>query len=394
MPRSITLERARRLALAAQGFSGSRPARVDVRHFRRVLAHIGLVQLDSVNVIARAHYLPFFSRLGDYSMEALDAWLWRSREAFEYWGHEASVMPIDDWSLMGYRMREARPWRSIREMGEEHPEFVEDVLAEVAAHGPITVSDLSHGTERTGPWWGWGKGKLALEWLFVSGSVTVADRPNFTKLYDLTERVIDPVVLDRDPVEADEAKRRLLRQAVRHHGIGTAHDLADYYRLKVGDARPLLGRLAESGEIEEVTVPGWKGPVYLDPALSVPRSINARALLAPFDPVVWFRDRALRLFDFHYRIEIYVPKPKRVFGYYVLPFLLGDRIVARVDLKADRAGSRLCVRSAHGEKGIDPTVVARELAAELTDMAMWLGLDEIEVETSGDLAGRLAGSLS
>ena len=355
---------------------------------------MGVVQLDSVNVLARAHYLPFFSRLGGYSKESLDTWLWRSGETFEYWGHEASVMPIDDWDLMGYRMRAARPWRSIREVSEKHPEFVDAVLTEVAAHGPLTVSDLSHGNERTGPWWGWGKGKLALEWLFVSGAVTVADRPNFTKLYDLTERVIDPTLLRAEPVSAEEARRRLLRKAVRHHGIGTAHDLADYYRMKVTDARPLLDRLEDAGEIEQVVVPGWRGPVYVDPSLPIPRSVRARALLAPFDPVVWFRDRAHRLFDFHYRIEIYVPKPKRIFGYYVLPFLLGDRLVGRVDLKADRAGLRLLVRSAHAESGIDPTVVARELAAELTDLAMWLGLDEIEVEMAGDLSGRLRRALS
>ncbi len=299
-------------------------------------------------------------------------------------------MPMGDWPLMGHRMRSARPWRSIKEVSEEHPEFVDGVLAEVGALGPITVSDLSHANERTGPWWGWGKGKLALEWLFATGAISVADRPNFTKLYDLTERVIDPVMLEQAPVEVDAARRRLLRKAVRHHGIGTVNDLADYYRIRVPDARPLLAAMAEAGEIEEVAVPGWRAPVYLDPDLRVPRSIDARALLAPFDPVVWFRDRAKRLFGFEYKIEIYVPAPKRVFGYYVLPFLLGDRLVARVDLKADRAQSQLVVRAAHMEPGADRPFVARELVAELREFARWQELGDIRVDPVGDLAAAIS----
>lgn len=346
-----------------------------------------------MNVIARAHYLPFFARLGAYDTGALDRWLWRSGELFEYWGHEASMLPIDDWPLMGHRMRGARPWNSIQRIIRDHPEFLDRIHDEVHERGPLTVSDLSEGGERTGPWWGWGKGKVALEWLFVTGRLAVADRPNFTKVYDTADRVIPDSLREAPEVDPTAARRRLLRRAVRHHGIGAVPDLADYYRIRPTDARPLLERLADDGEIVEVEVPGWKGPAYLDPDLSIPRSIRARALLAPFDPVVWFRDRAERLFDFRYRIEIYVPEPKRVYGYYVLPFLLDDRLVGRVDLKADRAGGRLLVRGAYGEDGIDRPRVARELAGELVAMAEWMRLAEIEVEDRGDLAGAVASAL-
>ncbi len=393
MVRTMSIDRARRAALAAQGLHRPRPGRVDVRHLRRVLDHVGLVQLDSVNVIARAHYLPFFARLGAYDTGALDRWLWRSGELFEYWGHEASMLPIDDWPLMGHRMRGARPWNSIQRIIRDHPEFLDRIHDEVHERGPLTVSDLSEGGERTGPWWGWGKGKVALEWLFVTGRLAVADRPNFTKVYDTADRVIPDSLREAPEVDPTAARRRLLRRAVRHHGIGAVPDLADYYRIRPTDARPLLERLADDGEIVEVEVPGWKGPAYLDPDLSIPRSIRARALLAPFDPVVWFRDRAERLFDFRYRIEIYVPEPKRVYGYYVLPFLLDDRLVGRVDLKADRAGGRLLVRGAYGEDGIDRPRVARELAGELVAMAEWMRLAEIEVEDRGDLAGAVASAL-
>jgi uncharacterized protein YcaQ len=393
MVRTIPVERARRLALAAQGFHRPRPGSIDVRHFRRALGDVGLVQLDSVNVIARAHYLPFFARLGPYDTGVLDRWLWRSGELFEYWGHEASVLPIDDWPLMGHRMRNARPWQSIARIVEEHPEFVDRIHDEVHERGPLTVGDLAEGGERTGPWWGWGRGKLALEWLFVTGRLTVADRPNFTKVYDTSARVIPAHLLEGEKVDTAPARRRLLRRAVRHHGIGSVADLADYYRIRPTDARPLLEDLARAGEIVEVDVPGWKGPAYLDPEISIPRSIEARALLAPFDPVVWFRDRALRLFDFHYRIEIYVPEPKRVYGYYVLPFLLEDRLVGRVDLKADRSSGRLLVRGCYGEERVDRLHVGRELAAELGVMAAWMGLGEVEVTDRGDLAHAVAVAL-
>lgn len=384
--RRFTIERARRLALAAQGFADPRPpAQVDVRHFRRVLARVGVVQLDSVNVIARAHYLPFFSRLGPYDRDALDRWLWRSGELFEYWIHEASLSPLDRWPYVAYRMRRPHPWKSIERIIHSQPDFVDRVRSEVRANGPLRVGDLEDGSGRTGPWWGYGPGKLALEWLFVRGEVAIADRPNFTRLYDVTERVIPQHVRDTE-VAADEARRTLLQDAVRHHGVGTAADLADYHRLKVTDARPLLADLAARGDIDEVEVEGWRGPVYADPELPVPRRIEGTALLAPFDPVVWFRDRAERLFGFRYRIEIYVPKHKRVHGYYVLPLLVDGELVGRVDLKADRTAGRLLVQGAFTEEGRDRKAVGAALAAELEAMAHWQGLSEIEVRDNGDLA--------
>jgi uncharacterized protein len=389
LPR-ISLERARRLALGAQGFNDAAPrSEPDVRHFRRVLSRVGVVQLDSVNVIARAHYLPFFARLGSYDQDALDRWLWRSGELFEYWVHEASLTSIDRWPHVAYRMRGAHPWKSIERIAREQPGFVDAVRTEVRDNGPLRVGELSKGSGRTGPWWGYGPGKLALEWLFLRGEIAIADRPNFTRLYDLTERVI-PEQVRSEVVDPDTARRILLRDAVRHHGIGTVADLADYHRLKVLSARPVLADLAARGEIAEVTVDGWPGPVYMDPDLAVPRSIDGAAVLAPFDPVVWFRDRAERLFDFYYRIEIYVPKEKRVHGYYVLPFLLDGEIVGRVDLKADRSAGRLLVQGAFAEEGHDRVRVGAALGPHLQELAAWQGLAEIEIRSNGDVASHIA----
>jgi uncharacterized protein len=340
-------------------------------------------------VIARAHYLPFFARLGSYDQDALDRWLWRSGELFEYWVHEASLTSIDRWPHVAYRMRGAHPWKSIERIAREQPGFVDAVRTEVRDNGPLRVGELSEGSGRTGPWWGYGPGKLALEWLFLRGEIAIADRPNFTRLYDLTERVI-PEQVRSEVVDPDTARRILLRDAVRHHGIGTVADLADYHRLKVLSARPVLADLAARGEIAEVTVDGWPGPVYMDPDLAVPRSIDGAAVLAPFDPVVWFRDRAERLFDFYYRIEIYVPKEKRVHGYYVLPFLLDGEIVGRVDLKADRSAGRLLVQGAFAEEGHDRVRVGAALGAHLQELAAWQGLGEIEIRSNGDVASHIA----
>ena len=385
----ISIDRARRLALAAQGFNDPAPGGIpDVRHFRRVLSRVGVVQLDSVNVISRAHYMPFFSRLGPYDRGALDRWLWKSGEMFEYWIHEASLAPMDQWPHLTFRMQHSHPWRSIERIIQDQPDFVDRVLSEVRNSGPLRVGELSDGGARTGPWWGYGPGKLALEWLFVKGQIAIADRPNFTRLYDLTERVI-PAEVREAATDPDTARRALLRGAVRHHGIGTVPDLADYYRLKATDARGVLADLAASGEIAEVAVDGWRGPVYMDPGLSVPRSIEGAALLAPFDPVVWFRDRAERLFDFRYRIEIYVPKEKRVHGYYVLPFLLDGELVGRVDLKADRTAGRLLVQGAFAEPGQDRVRVGAALGEQLRSMAIWQGMGDIEVRPNGDLTGHI-----
>ncbi|MPZ98088.1 MAG: winged helix-turn-helix domain-containing protein [Dehalococcoidia bacterium] len=382
---------ARRIALAAQGFAERRPAgRIDARHLRRVLDRVGLIQIDSVNVLARSHYLPFFSRLGPYRSQLLDDLAYRRRELFEYWGHAASFIPTRHHSLFRHRMEgwmEGQRWRW--EFEEQFPRYLEGVLEEVAARGPLTPEALDDPGERRGPWWGWGRGKLALELLFGRGEVSVAERRNFERYYDLTERVLPPETVNGATPTVEEARRELLLLSARSLGVGTAKDLADYYRLPLTASKPLLRELVAEGALQQVGVEGWREPAYLDPAARLPRRVEARALLSPFDSLVWFRDRDERLFDFHYRIEIYTPEPKRQFGYYVLPFLLGERLVGRVDLKADRAASALLARAAHLEPGAHPGETAEALAAELRSMADWLGLERVVVEPRGDLAPAL-----
>lgn len=389
--RTLTLSQARRIALAAQGFADPRPTgRVDVRHFRRVIRRINLLQLDSVNVLVRAHYMPMYSRLGPYDRDALDAWI-NGPEMFEYLGHVASVMPTEDLPMLRYRMHSARAYNRSRELMRTHPEYFEQVYEEVAAHGPMTVSDLSEPGARTGPWWGHGDGKVALDWLYVTGRLTIRGRtPNFVSIYDLPERVFSRELLDRE-LPRDEARRQMLLRGARAHGVGTLSDLADYYRIT--KAAPELRRLVETGLLEEVAVEGWDQPAYLYPGTPLPRRIRTRALLAPFDPIVWHRERTERLFGFHYRIEIYVPEPKRQFGYYVYPFLLNDELVARVDLKADRKAGVLRALGTYREDGQDPDRIAPELAAELEQMAAWLKLAEIHVANKGNLARAVRAAL-
>jgi uncharacterized protein YcaQ len=388
--RSIPLEAARRIALGAQGFGLDPPrGRIDIRHFRRVMRQIGLVQLDSVNVCVRTHYMPFYARLGPYDRDSLDRWLNTSGEHFEYWSHEAAVLPVDRHPLWRWKMESMTPWRRAAALMEEHPEVLPRVLEQVRERGPLTVTDLDAPNHRNEPWWGYGPGKVALELLFADGEVGALRTGNFVRLYDLPERMIPPEILSADTPSRHEAHRILLREAVRHLGVGTRHDIADYFRLNIREATPIIEDLARAGEIDEVSVPGWKGPVYVDPDATRPRSIRARTLLSPFDPVVWYRDRAERLFDFRYRIEIYVPERKRIHGYYVLPFLLDGELVARTDLKADRRESRLLVRSAFVEDGADPGRVARALAGELRRFAGWLRLEDIDVDSRGDLAAVL-----
>lgn len=386
----LTLAQARRMGIAAAGLAGARPSgRVDVRHYRKVLKNTGLVQLDSVNVLARAHYVPFFSRLGAYSPSHLDRWLWQSGEMFEYWGHERSLIPIRHRPLFVHRMRgPVRGW--VESVNYDNPDYVQEVYREVVAKGPLRPTDLKEPGSSGGSWWGHSMGKRALEWLFWKGKVTVTRQPDFIRWFDLPERVHPAGVLDEPPIEEREAHRRLLRLAVGRCGVGTAADLADYYRIGIRPARAALADLAASGEIREVEVEGWSEPAYLDPEAVVPRQVEGRALLSPFDPLVWFRPRIERLFDFKYRIEIYIPRPKRVHGYYVLPFLLGERMVARVDLKLDRKGRSLRILGSYGEVGIAVDRVCRNLAAELAEMAEWLGAGKIVVSSKGDLASPLS----
>ncbi|MDJ0792180.1 MAG: crosslink repair DNA glycosylase YcaQ family protein [Acidimicrobiia bacterium] len=392
--RTVSIDTARRIALGAQGFAAKPPdGRVDVRHFRRVMRQIGLVQLDSVNVCVRTHYMPFYSRLGPYDRDRLDGWLNRSGEHFEYWAHEAAVLPVDRYPLWRWKMGSITPWRRAQALMDEHPEVLPSVLEQVREHGPLTVRDLDAPNHRNEPWWGYGPGKVALELLFADGHVSALRTGNFVRLYDMPERMIPAHVLDAEPPSKAAAYRSLLVDAVRHLGIGTRHDVADYFRLNIQEATPILEGLARDGMIEEVIVPGWKGPVYVDPQARRPRALRATALVSPFDPVVWHRERTERLFGFRYRIEIYVPEDRRVHGYYVLPFMLDGRLVGRTDLKADRKASTLLVRSAFIEEGEDPDEVAAALAAELRRFAGWLGLDRISVSRRGNLSARLQRSI-
>ncbi|MEQ8964356.1 MAG: crosslink repair DNA glycosylase YcaQ family protein [Azospirillaceae bacterium] len=391
----MTLRQARRLAIAAQGLATRPPGRIDRRHLRGAVDRLGVVQMDAVNVVARAHELTLHARLGAVPSAAAErAAYGRDRACFEYWGHEASLLPLDLHSAFRWRMADARDGRGVygqvAALGRERPDYVRRILDEVRDRGPLAASDLADGGERTGPWWGWSEGKTALEWLFWTGDLTTAHRRNFERVLDLPERVLPAEVLDAPTPDRAQAHRTLLARAARALGVAMEDDLFDYYRLRPGEARPRLAELVEDGTLVEARVEGWRKPAYLDARATIPRRAAARALLCPFDPLIWHRPRAERLFGFDYRLEIYKPAGQRRFGYYVLPFVLGDRPVARVDLKAARGDGRLLVRSAFGETGIDPGATAAALAESLRAMAGWLGLGAIRVEHTGDLAAPLA----
>jgi uncharacterized protein YcaQ len=387
---SLSLASARRIALAAQGLA--RPRRAGPVSRRRLLAEVerlGLLQIDSVNVLARAHYLPLFSRLGAYDTGLLDAAAWgKPRRLFEYWAHEASLLPFDLHPLLRWRMEQAERgesgWGSLRAFaGERRPE-AEAVLARIASEGPLAASDFE-GERRSG-WWEWSHAKQALEWLFWSGKVTTATRrPSFERVYDLPDQVLPREILALPTPSREDAQRSLLLRSARALGIATARDLRDYFRLSPGDAAPRIAELVEEGALVPVRVEGWRDTAYLHPHADRPRRTEAQALLAPFDPLIWERSRTERLFGMRYRIEIYTPAEKRVHGYYVYPFLLRDTLAARVDLKADRKARRLLVQSAHEEPGAPPDTAER-LAAELRLMAEWLGLETVQVAPRGDLA--------
>jgi uncharacterized protein len=391
-PLSLSVAQARRIGLAAQGLADPRPqGRVDRRHLRRVFDRVGLIQIDSVNVLVRSQELPVFARLGSHPRELLPRAA-ADGELFEYWGHEASLIPVEHHPLYRWKMARAAQgaWRSVARMNEERPGYVESIYQMVVERGPVVAGDLSQRTAPKGTWWDWDHAKVALEWLFYSGRVTARRRVNdFARLYDLPERMLSPAVLALPtPPEAD-ARKALLVQAARSLGVATLRDLANYHRQLVPVCRPLMPELVEDGRLVPVTVEGWREPAYLHPEVKLPRWVRARALLSPFDSLVWERPRVEQLFGFHYRIEIYTPAPKRRFGYYVLPFLLGDEIIGRVDLKADRAASALLVRGAYLEPGVPDGLAAEELAEELALMAGWLGLERIVVEGRGELAPAL-----
>jgi uncharacterized protein YcaQ len=382
---TISLRTARRIALGAQGFNAARPTgRVDRRHVRKLFATVGVVQIDSVNVIVRSQELPLWSRLGAHRRD-LVAEMSADNELFEYWAHAASLVPIALHPLLRWRMEHAKQghtWGALAKLGREQARYIEDTYDAVRDRGPISAGELSTTETRSSPWWGWSDTKMALEYLFWCGRISARRRPSFERVYDITERIIPAEILAvPTPSEADAQR-------------ATARDLADYYRIKMPQARPLLADLVEDGTLVPVAVAGWTDRAYLHRDARVPRRINAATVLSPFDSLVWERSRNERLFGFEYRIEIYTPAPKRIYGYYVLPFLLEDRVVGRVDLKADRKASALLAHGAFTEAGVEPVNVAEPLARELRALASWLELDRVVAGPRGDLAKPLAAALA
>ncbi len=380
---------ARRVALAAQGFADPPPTGAPTRrHLRRVLGRVRLLQMDSVNVFERAHYLPAFSRLGPYDTALVDDLAYRRHELFEFWGHEASLLPVELHPLMRWRMernREHKHWQRVAASP-----VVERVREELRERGPSGAGALREGEREAGAWWSWDATKIALEFLFAVGEVTTATRRSFERIYDLTERVLPAQVLDLPTPSKADALRDLVRLSAQALGVATVPDLGDYFRIQTTPATQPVRDLVESGELLPVTVEGWDRPGYLWHEAAIPRRVRASALLSPFDPIVWRRDRALRMYGFDYRIEIYTPAAKRIYGYYTLPFLYDEGIRARVDLKSDRKAGVLRVQAAWLEPGSDPADVGPALLTQLRRAAQWQGLADIEVAARGNLAATLA----
>jgi uncharacterized protein YcaQ len=402
MPASLqfSLKQARRLALSAQGFSVRRPVITPAR-INQMIERLGILQIDSVNALVRSHYLPLFSRLGSYSADLLDQAAWsqgRRRTLFEYWGHEASLLPLSIYPLMRWRMQRASRgediYQQLARFGRDQQDTVCRVLAAVEKQGALGAGSLSTRQERAGPWWDWSAEKHALEWLFAAGEVTVAGRRGFERLYDLPERVIPAAILAHPVLSEEEAQRGLLRHAATALGVGTEKDLRDYFRLNPADSRARLAELVEEGELLVCEVEGWRQPAFCLPDPGMPRRVAASALLSPFDSLIWERSRTERLFDFRYRLEIYTPQHKRIYGYYVLPFLHHERIAARVDLRAERAAGRLAVHAVHEEDaGLDEEGMMA-LAVNLRQMANWLGLGQVQLNCQRVSADRLRVALA
>ncbi len=396
MPREITRltqAQARRIAIVAQGFADPRPApgQATMRHVQRVIDRVGVIQIDSVNVLTRSHYLPFFSRLGPYDTALVD----RARDVgprrlVEYWAHEASLVPPQTWALLNFRMKRALSdsWGGMQRVALEHPELVRAVFAEVAARGPLTSRQLEAALEHDLPrdkseWgWNWSLVKAAVEHLFWAGQISSAGRSSqFERRYASLERVLPKSVAaqsisPKSRPSDEDAFRQLMLIAAKAHGVGTEQCLRDYFRLKPEQARPALAALVAAGDLTPVSVDGWRRPAYLHKDVRIPRRVHAEALLSPFDSLIWQRDRTMALFDFHYRLEIYVPAHLRIHGYYVLPFLYCDTLVGRVDLKADRAANTLRVQGIHWEPGAPPEAKPA-LDRHLADMASWLALGAV-----------------
>lgn len=389
----LSAAEARRAALAAQGFGCRRPgAASDARHFNRILRTLGLLQLDFVNVLVPAHYLVIWSRLGGYDTTRLERFLYDSGRCTEQWAHEASLVPIDAWPLLAHRRDAWRPSKRNPLLSMRGgKQYLQRVLEHVHLHGPVTANDVppaSGPTPKPGDWHR-PMSRIALEYHFARGGLAVVRRlPNFQRVYDLPERVI-PAEHRQRTLSINDARKELLLAAANASGVATLKDLADYYRMPARDAKPLVDELVESGDLVPVAVERWRDPAYLAARVKIPRKIEAAAVLSPFDPLVWYRPRAERLFEFFYRIEIYVPEHQRKWGYYVLPFLLDDRIVARVDLKADRQSGTLLVRRCHAEAGCDETACVPRLADELDRLREWLRLHRVDVDGSDNFSRRL-----
>lgn len=393
MTRSLSIAQARRIALGAQGFCDPTPkSTVDRRHLRRVMGRLNLLQLDSVPVVIRTQYMPLFSRLGFYRSELLDRVAYRDDEWFEAWAHEASLLSVQDEPLFRWskaRSERGETWQGLVELATNEPGYVADVLAQVTER-PLVVGELTDRRPREGEWWGTRSlGALALDWLFRIGRVGIRRRAGFTKEFDLLDRIVPADVMARPtPGEAD-AHRDLLMRSAEALGVGTATDLIDYYRLPIRTGRVRVAELAEDGRLVEVTVEGWKHPGFMHPEAFRPRGVDVATILSPFDPIVWNRDRAERLWDFEYRIEIYTPAARRVYGYYVMPVLVGDTLVGRLDLKTDREARVLRVQGAFAEPGVDRGAVAERLRPVLSDMARFVEVDDYEIVGRGDLAPAL-----
>ncbi|MCV7331986.1 winged helix-turn-helix domain-containing protein [Mycobacterium cookii] len=403
MSSRLTVAQARRIAVAAQGFSEPRPAgQITRAHLRRLISRIQVLQLDSVSVAVRAHYAPVFSRLGPYDRDVLDraAWAHSARSPrllVEYWAHEAALMAVDDWPLLRWRMREYRHGRWGKHIVKANPQLADDIVAAVAELGPSTAGQIENHLAEVprrakGAWWNRSDTKWVAEALFAAGTLTTSTRVGFARHYDLTEKVLPAEVLARE-VAAEDAVRELMLRAATALGVATAADIRDYFRLAAGQAKPAIAKLIADGELEQVTVDGWPAPAYLVAGQSIPRRDRGTALLCPFDPLIFFRPRVERLFNFHYRVEIYTPANKRQYGYYVWPFLLDGELVGRVDLKADRTADALHVVAAFVEADRSPSHVAQALAGELQAMAGWLGLAGVTAGQRGDLAGELRKAL-
>lgn len=396
--KTLSAREARRIALAAQGFAERRPAEAGKRHLLKTLARLGVVQIDSVNVVSRTHYLPFFSRLGVYPRDLLEELAWGKRPALvEYWAHEASLLPAASHALLRWRMEDAQAgvgvWKGVARFLRTHRDFVDKVLGEIEARGPLAASEVELGAKGAGGWWGWSEGKRALECLFWTGELTTATRRGtFERVYGLPGKVLPKAAREAEALPREAAQRELIRIAARACGVATEQDLRDYFRMGVAETKARIAELVDVGELEPVAVKGWRQAAYLDPAARRPRKITANALLSPFDNLIWFRERTERLFGVKVRLEIYTPAHKRTHGYYVLPFLQDEAITARVDLKAERKSGVLAVQAAHAEPGADDATPER-LAGELRLMAQWLGLRDVEVRPKGDLAAALAAAL-